>query len=45
MEAFQRGGPGVHLQWTQALGLRGNPDDAGRQNKVPEREAQAPSAQ
>jgi len=29
----------------QAPGLRGNADDAGRQNKVPEREAQAPSAQ
>jgi hypothetical protein len=29
----------------QAPGLRGNPDDASRQNKVPEREAQAPSDQ
>src|ERR1039457_4547530 len=45
IEAFKRGGPGVHLQWMRALGLRGNADDAGRQNKVPEPEAQAPSDQ
>ncbi len=39
MEAFKRGVPGVHLQWMQAPGLPGNPDDAGGQ--VPEPEAQA----